>query len=100
MNPKLILSVFQVIGLNKLGYGRILGQCTFATKLFYCMWMTIAQDGDPFVCDNFINSHQGSMEDMKKFIKRKIHGKTNKEIFQVSRILFYLLSLSLRDRSS
>eukprot|EP00795_Rhopilema_esculentum_P016561 gene16561-7984_t len=85
-----VLLSHNVIGLNKLGYGRILGQCTFATKLFYCMWMTIAQDDDPFVCVNFIDSHQGSMEDMKKFIRTKIHGKTNKEIFQDKEAMTFL----------
>jgi len=49
-----VLLSHRVIGLDSNGYGRILGQCQFGSKLFYCMWETIARAKDPFICQNLI----------------------------------------------
>ena len=43
-----------MIGLDKNGYGRILGQCQLGSKLFYTLWETVAKENDPFICVNFI----------------------------------------------
>ncbi|KAL4229059.1 hypothetical protein ACF0H5_012097 [Mactra antiquata] len=48
--PAGVLLSHRVIGLDQLGYGRILGQCTFGAKLFYCAWMVLAKEDDNFVC--------------------------------------------------
>ncbi|KAL4225690.1 hypothetical protein ACF0H5_016379 [Mactra antiquata] len=48
--PAGVLLSHRVIGLDKLGYGRILGQCTLGAKLFYCVWTMLAKEDDNFVC--------------------------------------------------
>ena len=69
-----------MIGLDKYGYGRILGQCLFGSKIFYCMWTHLAKATDPFVikmykpCDN-----EQQVADMKTLII----GKSNIEICKV-----------------
>ena len=80
------------------GYGRILGQCQLGAKLFYCMWETIARKDDPFICQNFIapdlqelqsNGFEfKSMNDVHKFMKRHILGKSNKHLVKVSRLWY------------
>ena len=40
----------RVIGLDHNGYGRIMAQCITGAKMFYCLWLTVAKDNDPFEC--------------------------------------------------
>jgi len=81
-----VLLSHRVIGLDQMGYGRILGQCQFSSKLFYCMWMTVAEDYDDFVCVNLIDLPTKSADfpfthhEAKKFIKEHVLGKDNKEL--------------------
>jgi len=82
-----VLLSHRVIGLDQLGYGRILGQCTFGTKLFYCMWMTIAQQHDDWFCENFIDMPQNLPGDMPReeaiqLIKTEILGVDNVKLFK------------------
>ncbi|XP_057310437.1 L-tyrosine decarboxylase-like [Hydractinia symbiolongicarpus] len=78
-----VLLSHRVIGLDQYGYGRILGQCQLGSKLFYCMWMTVAQDYDDWVCVNFIDlpklpdGFPQSENEQKKFIRERILGKDN-----------------------
>lgn len=73
-----------------MGYGRILGQCQLGAKLFYCMWMTVAQDYDDFVCVNFIDLPQlptdlpQTEKEHKEFIRTRILGRDNRELATVS----------------
>ena len=71
--PSGILMSHNVIGLSNRGYGRILGQCTTTTKLFYSMWLTVANEDDNFVCvplQKVPDSYDD--ESAKKLIKEKI----------------------------
>ncbi|KAL4238903.1 hypothetical protein ACF0H5_003610 [Mactra antiquata] len=68
-----VLLSHRTIGLDQLGYGRILGQCTLGAKLLYCVWLILAKDDDNFVCvpmkplpDNM------TMSQAAKFIEEQI----------------------------
>ena len=37
----------RVIGLDTMGYGRIMAQCMTGAKMFYCMLTTMAEDTEP-----------------------------------------------------
>ena len=90
-SPAGILVSHNVIGLSNRGYGRILGQCTATTKLFYAMWLTLAKDDDPFVCVPLQNIPEGyEMEAVRKLIKDKIAYKNMAEIFQDSDAVQFL----------
>ena len=76
---------FQVIGLHKNGYGRILAECMFTSKILYCYWACLAEDDDNFVVET---NKPLPNEHAKKIMREKIIGKSNEEIAQVqSRIL-------------
>ncbi|KAL5253936.1 hypothetical protein ACHWQZ_G013636 [Mnemiopsis leidyi] len=90
-SPAGILVSHNVIGLSNRGYGRILGQCTATTKLFYALWLTLAKDDDPFVCVPLQNIPDGyEMESVRKLIKDKIAYKNMAEIFEDSEALQFL----------
>ena len=78
---------FQVIGLDQMGYGRILGQCQLGSKLLFCMWMTAAQEYDDFMCINYIDIPEDIRKsiggDPKKYIRENILGKDNNELAAV-----------------
>ena len=75
----------QVIGLHKNGYGRILAECMFTSKILYCYWACLAEDDDNFVVET---NKPLPNEHAKKIMKEKIIGKSNEEIAQVqSRII-------------
>ncbi|KAL5264947.1 hypothetical protein ACHWQZ_G005893 [Mnemiopsis leidyi] len=80
--PAGILMSHRVIGLSNFGYGRILGQCTSISKLFYAMWLTVARDDDPFVCVPLQDVPEGyDVESAKKLVMDKIAYKPLSEIF-------------------
>lgn len=82
----------RVIGLDKHGYGRILGQIMFAAKLNYCMWMTVAKDDDPFLCVSLIPLRTNwSMEKSKQFIRERILGKSTWEVAKDIETLHFLM---------
>ena len=81
--PAGVLMSHNVIGLDKNGYGRILGQCTTTTKLFYCLWLIAAKDDDPFVCVPLQNLPKGyTMESAKKLIRETMAYKSMSEIYR------------------
>lgn len=82
----------KTISLDKKGYGQILGECMFSTKLYYCYWLTLANKEDNFSIQTLIplpekimdvtNSQvilQGE-EEILNFIRNNIIGKNNEEI--------------------
>jgi len=79
--PTGILMSHNVIGLDKSGYGRILGQCTTTTKLFYSLWLTVARDDDPFICVPIQEVPEKWKDTAKDLINNKIAMKTMKDIF-------------------
>lgn len=86
----------RVIGLDKLGYGRILGQCQLGSKLFYCMWMTVAEEYDEFVCMNFIDlpADLAVPEDkVKAFIRERILGSNSADLAEDEEAMKFLSSV-------
>ena len=82
-----------MIGLDELGYGRIFGQCMYGSKISYCMWMTMAQDYDDFICVNFLDLPKElrmSLEEAKTLIRTKILGRENFELQKVRNIDLYV----------
>nr|XP_047143435.1 L-tyrosine decarboxylase-like [Hydra vulgaris] len=70
-----VLLAHRVLGLDKTGLGRVLGQCQLGAKLFYCMWMTVARDYDDFICLNLIDLPEGyDTNEAIKLIREKILG--------------------------
>lgn len=82
----------KTIPLNKKGYGQILGECIYSTKIYYCYWLTLAKENDNFSIQTLIplpneimdldNKHvilNGS-EEILSYIRNHIIGKTNEEI--------------------
>ena len=80
----------KTIGLHSGGYGQILGECSFSTKLYYCYWLTLADESDDFRLETLvplpekITRQDGSVivegGDILPFIRKAIIGKTNEEI--------------------
>lgn len=81
----------KVIGLHKLGHGRILAECTFTSKLMYCLWTTIAQDQDPFIVVTTKPLKSEIVpEDAVQFIRDNIMGKSNEEIEENAKAMDFL----------
>lgn len=74
------VSLPQVIGLHKNGYGRVLAECTFTAKILYCYWACLAEDDDNFVV---ATNKPLPSEDAKTFMRDNILGKSNEEIATV-----------------
>ena len=81
-----------MIGLHKNGYGRILSECVFTSKILYCYWVCMAEDDDNFVCETTKPLPPGTVPvgpgateevDYKTFIKRNVLGKFNEELSKV-----------------
>ena len=69
--------------MHKAGYGRILAECTFTSKLMYCLWTTLAQDNDPFIVVTTKPLKSTIVADPIAFIRNNIIGKSNEEIAKV-----------------
>jgi vitellogenic carboxypeptidase-like protein len=81
----------QSIPLNKEGYGRILGECMFSAKIYYCYWLTLAGNTDNFRIEpivplpelvfdaNGLLLAEGD-DQIKEFIWENILGKPNEDI--------------------
>jgi len=76
--------IFQVIGLHKNGYGRLLGECMFTSKLLYCYWTALAEPNDPFfVVPTKPLSPDRTREEHIKYMRENIIDKTNDELAEV-----------------
>ncbi|CAB3994442.1 group II decarboxylase family [Paramuricea clavata] len=71
-----VLLSHRVIGMDKYGYGRILGQCVYGSKIYYCMWLHLSKPTDPFIIKPYIPC---SDQD-KELAKNLIIGKSNLQI--------------------
>lgn len=65
--------------MDKYGYGRILGQCVYGSKIYYCMWMHLSKPTDPFIIKPYIPCSDAD----KALIKHLIIGKSDLEIVTV-----------------
>lgn len=86
-----VWTAHRAISLDKAGYGRILGECAFSAKRYYCQWLTLADASDDFeirmlvkLPDRILDEKtrlivQGTQA-IKDFIKERIIGKSNEEI--------------------
>ncbi|XP_015765461.1 PREDICTED: uncharacterized protein LOC107344318 isoform X2 [Acropora digitifera] len=81
----------KVIGLHKFGHGRILAECTFTSKLMYCLWTTIAQEQDPFIVVTTKPLKSKIIpENPVQFIRDNIMGKSNEEIEKNAKAMDFL----------
>ncbi len=89
----------RTIPLDCTGYGQILGECMFSAKIYYCYWLTLAKEDDPFELQTLIplpkriqagNTLLEGKEQMLQFIRENIVGKSNEEIAQNQDALFFL----------
>lgn len=97
-----VWTAHKAIPLNTDGYGRILGECAYSAKKYYCQWLTLANDNDPFeirmlvkLPKDLVNPVTGKAwkdeADLKKYIRESIVSRTNEEISQ-DRAAMYVLS--------
>ena len=84
----------RVIGLDQEGYGRIMGQCLSGAKLFYCLWMIVANDDDPFIClPLFPLPNRLTVKTARKFILNKMTNKAFEELMNDKDVLLFLSSI-------
>lgn len=81
----------KTIPLNISGYGQILGECNFTTKLYYCYWLTLATSDDDFIIEPLIPlpteislpSGKSLKEgEILSYIRSDIIDKTNEQLSQ------------------
>ncbi|KAL9973865.1 hypothetical protein ACROYT_G020371 [Oculina patagonica] len=79
-----VLLANKVIGLHKNGYGRILSECMFTSKILYCYWVCMTEDFDNFVLETTKALPSGNVPgtelDYVTFIRERILLKTNEEL--------------------
>lgn len=84
-----VWTAHKVIPLDTTGYGRLLGECSFSAKRYYCQWITLADESDDFEIRMLVKMpekievHGGVIigeENIKKSIRTFIIGKSNEEI--------------------
>ncbi|XP_048584706.1 uncharacterized protein LOC5498142 isoform X2 [Nematostella vectensis] len=81
----------RVVGLHKNGYGRILAECTFTSKLLYCLWTCLGQDDDPFfVVPTKPLPPDRTREEHIKFMRARILNRPNEELAQDAEAMEYL----------
>ncbi|XP_068716270.1 uncharacterized protein [Montipora foliosa] len=104
----------RVIGLHKNGYGRILAECMFTSKIVYCLWLTLAREDDNFVVHTtkpLPKFKNWSEQEQIRFIKERILGRSNKQLVQDEEAMEYLkeigpdtlmpcFSVNLKDNKS
>jgi vitellogenic carboxypeptidase-like protein len=90
------------IPLNKAGYGQILAECMFSTKLYYCYWLTLANPGDPFDIQFLVDLPPAisdpltgeplitGRDNILNFIRNNIIGKSNEDIANNNKAMFVL----------
>jgi len=57
--PAAVWMAHRAIPLDTSGYGQILGECSFSTKLYYCYWLTLADDKELTAIPYYAWSHRG-----------------------------------------
>jgi vitellogenic carboxypeptidase-like protein len=91
--PAAVWMAHRAIPLDTSGYGQILGECSFSTKLYYCYWLTLADEKDDFCIEPLIPlpdklyNRQGKViaegkQEILSYIRQNIIGKTNEELVQ------------------
>ena len=84
----------RVIGLNADGHGRIMAQCISGAKLFYCLWLTVATEDDPFTCmPLFPLPSRMTLETAKKFIRKKMGNKSFGEMVKDKDVKNFLATI-------
>lgn len=89
--PASVWMTNKMISLDKYGYGQILGECNYSTKLYYCYWITLAdEENDDFdivslvsLPDKITGLSMGDLcseSEIKNFIRENIIGKDNETI--------------------
>lgn len=76
------------ISLDNKGYGLVLGECMFTVKRYYCQWMMLPKETDPFVISmlhpipdfKFGHFREMSPNEIKDYINKNIIGKSNQAI--------------------
>ncbi|EDO30282.1 predicted protein [Nematostella vectensis] len=86
-----IVMAHRVVGLHQGGYGHILAECMFASKLMYCMWTCLARDDDPFfVIPTKPLPPDRTYQEHIKYMRDNIIGRTNAEIAKNAEAMEYL----------
>lgn len=100
-----VWAAHQAIPLDQSGYGRLLGECAFSTKRYYCQWATLSDPAqDDFEIRMLVklpNSLRGAdykllaqnPQEVRDYIKTHIIGRTNEEISQDKDAMFVLSEL-------
>jgi carboxypeptidase C (cathepsin A)/glutamate/tyrosine decarboxylase-like PLP-dependent enzyme len=81
----------KTIPLDQEGYGRLLAECNYTTKLYYCYWVTLTGENDTFDLEPLIplpnrlvgagGETLASGEDkVKAWIRERIVGRSNEEL--------------------
>ena len=89
--PAAVWAAHRSIPLNQDGYGRVLGECMYSTKIYFCYWITLAGDNDNFriepivpLPDQLMGANRKVLASdgagIKAFIKTHIIGRDNEEI--------------------
>jgi len=88
-----VMMANRVIGLHKNGYGRILAECMFTSKILYCQWVTLANEDDNFIIKTtkpLPKWKTWTEKEHIKFIRKRILGKSNEELAQDEEAMLYL----------
>lgn len=96
-----VWAAHESIGLDNTGYGQILGECMYSAKLYYCYWLTLADENDKFDIQTLIplpdkieyadgRTFLDGKQKILSFIRNNIIGKTNEEIAQNTDALLLL----------
>ena len=81
----------RVIGMDINGYGRIMSQCISGAKLFYCMWLVVGRDEDPFTCQPlFPLPPRMPLEMARKFIKQNMLGQSFEDMMKSKKVADFL----------
>lgn len=100
-----VWAAHQAIPLDQSGYGRLLGECAFSTKRYYCQWAMLSDpEQDDFEIRMLVklpyslrgpkyNLLAENPEQVRNYITTHIIGKTNEEISQDEDAMFVLSEL-------
>lgn len=108
--PAAVWLAHKTIPLNKDGYGQILGECSYSSKIYYCNWLMLDKeksinDTNPNFCiepliplPEKITGTRGvngfdSRDEMLRYIITNIRGKTGKEIYKDERATLLLRNI-------
>lgn len=89
----------RTIPLDNTGYGQILGECLFSAKIYYCYWLTLAEESDCFEIQTLVplpkaiqagTARLEGKEQILNFIRENIINKSNEEIAANPDALYFL----------